>query len=108
MSCHPQGHVQATGCPAEALGRESRGSGRCLVLPHAWGGVLWDRGSTDPSGGNQSYFCFGGSLSLCVQRGHVFYVSAFSYRVLEDCLCPPKLKVKLQLGIYSLELPLCF
>lgn len=32
-------------------------------------------------------------------------VSAFSYRILEDCLCPPKLKVKLQLGIYSLEIP---
>ena len=25
MSCHPQGHVQATGCPAEALGCANRG-----------------------------------------------------------------------------------
>ena len=34
-----------------------------------------------------------------------FMCSAFSYRILEDCLCPPKLKVKLQLGIYSLKIP---
>ena len=32
------------------------------------------------------------------------YVSAFSYKVLEDCLCPSVLKVKLQFGIYSLKI----